>query len=83
MPLVGTLGDDRLLTRKVALSEVTGSYQRIKDGKEVFVISGKALNTAPVALHGVQIAGKLFDNDGQRARSEGHLLRQRRSRPRC
>ena len=64
IPLIGTLGDERLLVRKVALSDVVGSYQRIKDGKEVFVITGKALNTAPVALQGVQIAGKLFDNTG-------------------
>jgi predicted Zn finger-like uncharacterized protein len=64
IPLIGTLGDERLLVRKVALSEVVSSYQRIKDGKDVFVITGKALNTAPVALQGVQIAGKLFDNSG-------------------
>lgn len=64
IPLIGTLGDDRLLVRKVALSDVVGSYQRIKDGKDVFVITGKALNTAPVALQGVQISGKLFDNTG-------------------
>lgn len=65
LPLIGALGDDRLLTRKVALSEVLGSYQRIKDGKEVFVIIGKALNTAPLALHGVQIVGTLFNSAGQ------------------
>ena len=64
IPLIGLLGDDRLLTRKVALSEVAGGYQRIKDGKQVFVITGKALNTAPVALHDVQIAGKLFNSEG-------------------
>ena len=64
IPLIGTLGDERLLVRKVALSEIVSSYQRIKDGKDVFVITGKALNTAPVALQGVQIAGKLFDNTG-------------------
>ena len=64
IPLIGTLGDERLLVRKVALSDLVGSYQRIKDGKDVFVITGKALNTAPVALQGVQIAGKLFDNTG-------------------
>jgi hypothetical protein len=64
VPLIGSLGDERLLTRKVALSEITGSYQRIKEGKEVFVITGKALNTAPLALHGVQIAGKLFNREG-------------------
>jgi predicted Zn finger-like uncharacterized protein len=65
LPLIGRLGSDRLLTRKVALSDVLGSYQRIKDGKEVFVITGKALNTAPVALGSVQIAGKLYDTGGQ------------------
>lgn len=65
LPLIGRLGNDRLLTRKVALSEVAGSYQRIKDGKEVFVITGKALNTAPLALHSVQIAGKLYSGAGQ------------------
>ncbi|HVO27389.1 MAG TPA: DUF3426 domain-containing protein [Candidatus Margulisiibacteriota bacterium] len=64
IPLIGTLGDERLLVRKVALSDVVSSYQRIKDGKDVLVITGKALNTAPVALQGVQIAGKLFDNSG-------------------
>lgn len=64
IPLIGTLGDERLLVRKVALSEVVGNYQRIKDGKDVFVITGKALNTAPVALQGVQISGRLFDNAG-------------------
>ena len=65
LPLIGHLGDDRLLTRKVALSDVVGSYQRIKDGKDVFVITGKALNTAPVALRSVQITGRLYDAGGQ------------------
>lgn len=64
VPLIGRLSDERLLIRKVALSEVAGSYQRIKDGKDVFVITGKALNTAPVALQGIQIVGKLYDGAG-------------------
>ncbi len=65
IPLIGRLGDDRLLTRKVALSDVVGSYQRIKNGKDVFVITGKALNTAPMALHSVQVSGKLYSGNGQ------------------
>ncbi len=65
LPLIGTLGDERLLTRKVALSDVVGTYQRIKDGKEVFVITGKALNTAPMALRGVQLSGKLYDRTAE------------------
>lgn len=64
LPIIGTLGNERLLVRKIALSDVSGTYQRIKDGKEVFVISGSARNTAPVPLHGVQIAAKLYDNAG-------------------
>jgi predicted Zn finger-like uncharacterized protein len=64
VPLLGSMGSEHLLSRKVALSEVAGSYQRLRDGKQVFIISGKAVNTAPVALHGVQIAGKLFDSEG-------------------
>ena len=65
LPFLGSLGADRLMTRKVALSDVVGNYQRIKDGKEVFVITGKALNTAAVGLHSVQIAGKLYDQQGR------------------
>jgi len=65
VPLIGFLGDERLMTRKVALSDVVGTYQRIRDGKQVFVITGKAVNTAPMALHDVQIAGKLFGDQGQ------------------
>lgn len=65
LPIIGSLGGDRLMTRKVALSEVVGNYQRIKDGKEVFVITGRALNTATVALHSVQIAGRLYGADGR------------------
>jgi predicted Zn finger-like uncharacterized protein len=64
LPLIGSAGGERLFTRKLALSDVVGSYQRIKDGKEVFVITGKALNTAPVPLQNVQIAGKLFNSKG-------------------
>lgn len=65
LPLIGSLADDRLLTRKVALSDVVVNYQRIKDGKEVLVITGKAVNTSPVALHGVQVVGKLYDGSGR------------------
>jgi predicted Zn finger-like uncharacterized protein len=65
LPMIAALGDDRLFTRKVALSDVVGIYQRLKDGKDVFVITGKALNTAPVALHGIQVAAKLYNNTGR------------------
>jgi predicted Zn finger-like uncharacterized protein len=65
LPMIAALGDDRLFTRKVALSDVVGNYQRLKDGKDVFVITGKAVNTAAVALHGIQVSAKLYNGAGR------------------
>jgi predicted Zn finger-like uncharacterized protein len=61
VPFISTLTEDRLLNRKIVLSDVTGGYQRIKDGENVFVIAGRALNNAPVTVRNVQILGRLFD----------------------
>jgi len=65
LPFLSGLSEDRLLNRKIVLSEVTGGYQRIKDGDSVFVITGRALNNAPVTVHNVQIVGRLFDADNR------------------
>ncbi len=65
VPLLGRLGSERLLTRKVALTDIAASYQRIKEDTEVFMITGRAMNTSPVALHSVQILGRLYDAAGQ------------------
>lgn len=66
LPLIGNaLGGDRHMYRKIALSDVKGAYQRIRDGKGIFVITGRALNTAPVGLQSVQIVGRLFDDFGK------------------
>jgi hypothetical protein len=64
LPLVGSMLAGDRLSRQIALSELSASYHRIKEGKEVFVITGRALNTATVPLHAVQIRGQLFDRDG-------------------
>jgi len=65
LPLLGGFGNERLLTRKVALTDIAASYQRIKEDTEVFMITGRAINTSPVALHSVQILGRLYDAAGQ------------------
>lgn len=67
-------GSERLLPRKIMLEEVTGTHQSIKDDKHVFVINGKAYNTAAESLQNVQIVGTLYDAHGKEvARKTIHL----------
>ncbi len=61
LPFISSLTEDRLLNRKIVLSDVSGGYQRIKDGQSVFVITGSARNNSPVTVHNVQILGRLYD----------------------
>ena len=55
------LAEDNLLQTRVQLQDVEGVYQQIKDDKLVFIVSGRAVNTAPAALKGVQIESVLYD----------------------
>lgn len=64
MPFVGSGTRDRLLTRKVVLAKVEGSYEHIKEGKDIFVITGEATNHASVPLSSVQILAKIMDHNG-------------------
>jgi len=71
LPMVGSsLAADRLLFRKVALSDIDGSFVRVKQAKEVFVISGSVLNTASRALRNIRIEGTLLDKSGQPMQQE-------------
>ena len=71
LPMVGSsLAADRLLFRKVALTEVDGGFVRVKQGKEVFVISGTALNTASRPLRNIRIEGSLTDAMGRPLQQE-------------
>ncbi|MBI4515342.1 MAG: zinc-ribbon domain-containing protein [Deltaproteobacteria bacterium] len=62
LPFISAITEDRLLNRKIVLSDVIGGYQRIKDGQAVFVITGRALNNAPVTVRNIQVVGRLFNN---------------------
>lgn len=65
LPFVAGNGNDRLLHRKIALSDVVGTHQAIRDDKHVLVISGNAYNTAAEPLLNVQIVSTLFDANGR------------------
>jgi len=74
LPFVAGNGNDRLLHRKIALSDVVGSHQSIRDDKNVLVINGNAYNTAAEPLLNVQIVSTLFDANGREvARKAIHL----------
>ena len=47
---------------KVALIEVQGRYERTKEGKLVFLITGKAVNRSAESLRGVQVISRLYGN---------------------
>jgi len=66
LPVVGnSLAADRLLARKVALVDVAGTFQRTRDGREVFLVTGNALNSAPRVLRTVEIEAVLLDVEGR------------------
>jgi predicted Zn finger-like uncharacterized protein len=65
LPLVGKLFvADQLFPRKINLINLKGRYQQIKDNKQAFIISGQAVNTAPVTVHSIQVEGRIFNGNG-------------------
>ena len=66
VPVAGPwLTEDRLLQMRLHLHDVTGTWQKIKDDRAVFIVSGRALNTSPRPLKGVQIESTLLGNGGK------------------
>ena len=63
IPLVGAsvLKNNRLKDG-VLLQAVRASYQTIQGNREVFVITGTALNQNPVTIRAVQISGQVFND---------------------
>ena len=67
LPMIGTsLAEKRLDPSSIQLANVRGEYQRVKGDRLVFVISGTAINNAPVAVRGIQIEGRIMGADEQR-----------------
>src|SRR5215472_15311971 len=60
LPVIGKEVRERAVGQDVALIEVEGRYERTKEGKLVFVITGKAVNHSAELLRGMQIDSKLY-----------------------
>lgn len=64
VPVVGAGLNNQLLNDQVDLIKVEGSYQRTKEGRTFFLITGQALNTSAVPLTQVQVVARLVDHNG-------------------
>jgi len=60
VPVIGKEVRDRTVGQDVALVEVQGRFERTKEGKLVFLVTGKAVNRSAESLRGVQIVSKLY-----------------------
>lgn len=67
IPLLGSrLAETPLQPTTVQLSGVQGRYQRVRDDRLVFVISGTAVNDSPLAVRGIQVEGRITGAQEQR-----------------
>ncbi|MDX2170738.1 MAG: DUF3426 domain-containing protein [Deltaproteobacteria bacterium] len=66
LPVIGSTLRERSAGDAVALIDVEGHYERTKDGKAVFVITGKAVNRSPESLRKLEILAVLYDANQQR-----------------
>ncbi len=67
VPLIGAeLALPRLSPASVQLTNVEGTYQRVQGDQLVFVVSGVAVNNAPVPVGGVQIEARVTGAEQQR-----------------
>ncbi len=66
IPMVGAsvLRNNRLKDG-VLLQSLRGGYQSIQGNREVFVITGAALNQNPVTIRAVRISGESFNNQNE------------------
>jgi hypothetical protein len=60
VPLIGTeLSETRLQPGDIELADVRGTFERVQNGRLAFVITGVAINNAPVAVGAIQIEGRI------------------------
>jgi predicted Zn finger-like uncharacterized protein len=65
LPLAGaTFAHDRNLASKVELTNVHGRFERLRNARRVFVISGDARNNSPMTIERIEVAGALYDLGG-------------------
>ena len=67
VPVIGQqLAEARLNPASIQLTDVRGEYARVKGDLLVFVVSGVAINNAPVPVSGIQIQGRISGKDDVR-----------------
>lgn len=65
LPFAGaSFAYDRNLTTKVELKNVQGRFQKLRNARRVFVISGEARNNSPMTIERIEVAGALYDLGG-------------------
>ncbi len=65
LPIAGaSFAHDRNLVRKVELRNVNGRFQRLRNARRVFVISGDARNNSPLTIERIEVAGVLYGLGG-------------------
>jgi len=65
LPIAGAgFAHDRNLTTKVELKNVQGRFQRLRNARRVFVISGDARNNSPMTIERIEVAGALYGLGG-------------------
>jgi hypothetical protein len=65
LPLAGaSFASDRNLAAKVELRNVQGRFQRLRNSRRVFVISGDARNNSPMTIERIEVAGALYGLGG-------------------
>jgi predicted Zn finger-like uncharacterized protein len=66
IPFLGSaVLDNAHLKSGVLLKSLRGAYQTIQGNREVFVVTGEALNRNAVVIRRVQITGRLYDQAGK------------------
>jgi hypothetical protein len=67
IPLIGEeMAEARLHPGHIQLTDVRGDFKRVHGDRLVFVISGTAINNAPVPVAGVQVEGRLLGGEERR-----------------
>ncbi len=66
IPLIGAaLLKNNHLKDGILIQSLRGGYQKIEGNREVFVITGVALNQNPVVVREIQLTGKLYNDAGK------------------
>ena len=65
LPVAGaTFAHDRNLASRVELRNVHGGFQRLRNARRVFVISGDARNNSPMTIDRIEVEGALYGMGG-------------------